>query len=100
MPDPVIEVVDVVERSRFEVLVDGTSAGLADYRDAERAGAVVRTFFHTEVDPAFEGRGLGGALVRAALDDARARGLRVVPTCPFVAAYIRRHPDDADLVDG
>ena len=53
---------------------------------------------HTEVLPSFEGKGLGARLVAGALDDIRARGLRVVPFCPFVRAYIRRHPDYADLV--
>jgi predicted GNAT family acetyltransferase len=53
---------------------------------------------HTEVEPRAEGTGLGSQLVTEALDDIRARGLRVVPLCPFVAAYIRRHPDYADLV--
>ena len=54
-------------------------------------------FLHTEVDPNVQRRGLGTALVVGALDDARDRGKRVVPICPFVDAYIRRHPDYADL---
>lgn len=53
---------------------------------------------HTEVPEALEGRGLGGELVRSALEHARAEGLRVVPFCPFAAAYIRRHPEYGDLV--
>ena len=53
---------------------------------------------HTEVSPSLEGQGLGARLVAGALDDIRARGLRVVPICPFVRTYIRRHPDYADLV--
>ena len=53
---------------------------------------------HTEVSPSSEGHGLGGRLVAGALDDIRARGLRVVPICPFVSAYIRRHPEYADLI--
>jgi len=56
-------------------------------------------FTHTEIDDASEGRGLGSTLVRAALDDARRRGLSVRPDCPFVRAYVARHPDDyLDLV--
>jgi predicted GNAT family acetyltransferase len=58
----------------------------------------VVAFLHTEVDPTVQRRGLGSALVAGALDDARARGLAVVPLCPFVDAYIRRHPEYADLV--
>ena len=49
---------------------------------------------HAEVDPSREGRGLGSTLVRGALDDVRARGLKVRPDCPFVADYIARHADD------
>lgn len=55
-------------------------------------------FLHTEVDTEVRLRGLGSALVGGALDDARARGLRVVPICPFVDAYVRRHPEYADLI--
>ena len=53
---------------------------------------------HTEVEPAFEGQGLGARLVAGALEDLRARGLKLVPQCRFVRAYLRRHPDQADLV--
>lgn len=53
---------------------------------------------HTEVPPEDEGQGIAGALVRAALDDARGRGLRVIPTCPFVRTYVQRHPEYASLV--
>ena len=55
---------------------------------------------HTEVLPAHEGPGVGGALVRFALDDARRRGLRVIATCPFVRAYVERHPETHDIVVG
>lgn len=54
--------------------------------------------FHTEVDPRLRNRGLGAVLVRAVLDDLRARGDRVIPTCPFVAAFIRRNPEYEDLL--
>jgi predicted GNAT family acetyltransferase len=89
-------VLDVDERSRFEIHVDGRLGGFAQYR-VEDPGLIV--FTHTEIDDAFEGRGLGSILVRAALDAARARGLAVRPDCPFVRAYIARHPGDyLDLV--
>jgi predicted GNAT family acetyltransferase len=53
---------------------------------------------HTEVPVELEGRGLGGRLVRSALDDARERGLTVIPNCPFVQTYLKRHPGDLDIV--
>jgi predicted GNAT family acetyltransferase len=80
--------------SDYEITVDGQHAGLAAFE--ERPGVVV--FTHTEVDDAYEGKGIGGQLARAALDDVRARGLRVVPQCPFIKAWIDKHPDYQDLV--
>lgn len=56
------------------------------------------TLIHTEVPPALEGHGIAGKLTRFALEDARARGLEVVPACSYVASYIRRHPEYLDLV--
>jgi predicted GNAT family acetyltransferase len=53
---------------------------------------------HTRVPGELEGQGYGGALAKAALDYARANGLKVIPTCPFVSAYLRRHKEYADLV--
>ena len=78
---------------RYELPVDGATA----YAAYERDGDVV-TFTHTIVPPAIEGHGVGSRLIAAALDDVRAHGLRVVPQCPFVAAYIDRHPDYRDLL--
>ena len=92
--DDDVQLVDNPAELRYELEVDGTLAGILRYRT--EPGLVV--LVHTDVDPAFEGRGLGGRLVAGALDDIRARGLRVVPLCPFAAAYIRRHPEYADLV--
>jgi uncharacterized protein len=90
-----IEVLDVPARSRYEVMVDGELAGFSEYRGVE--GATV--FTHTEVLDAYEGKGVGSALARGALDDVRARGRRLVALCPFIAAYLERHPEYADLVD-
>ena len=56
------------------------------------------SLIHTEVDPAFEGRGLAGRLARYSLDDARKRQLAVLPFCPYVQSWIKRHPEYADLV--
>ncbi len=87
-------VVDRPEAGRFEVLVDGEVAGFAEYRRTRSAVA----FTHTVVDPAFEGRGLGSVLARGALDAARQAGSPVLPFCPFIRDYIRRHPAYLDLV--
>ena len=92
--EPVVR--DNPEESRYELWLGDTLVGHAAYRLRDD-GRIVLT--HTEVDEACEGRGLGSALVRAALEDARERGLRVVPRCPFVDAYIRRHPEFEELVD-
>lgn len=75
--------------SRYELVVDGEVAGEIQYR--LRSDTVV--LVHTEVAPQFEGHGLGSELVAGALADIRARGLRVVPVCPFVRAYLQRHPE-------
>ena len=95
MDEQEITVVRRPDERRYELLLGGVPAGELVYRD--RSGDVV-AFLHTEIDPGVERRGLGTALVRAALDDARSRGLGVVPICPFVDAYVRRHPEYADLV--
>jgi len=87
---------DSPERSRY-IISRGT--GEAGYAEYERIGGNV-VFTHTVIDPAFKGQGLGAELIRAALDDVRERGGRVVAQCSFVAGYLRRHPDYADLVAG
>lgn len=93
-PSEGVLVVDNPAELRYELLVDGRRAGFIAYRT--EPGVVV--LVHTDIDPAVEGRGLGSVLAAGALDDLRARELRVVPLCPFVAAYIRRHPEYGDLV--
>jgi predicted GNAT family acetyltransferase len=92
--DARIVVSDAPERDRFEVTVDGELAGFIDYRS--RRGLLALT--HTEVEDRFEGRGLGGRLARFALDQAREQGLAVLPFCPFVNEWIRRHPGYEELV--
>ncbi|MDQ1720446.1 MAG: uncharacterized protein QOI26_180 [Pseudonocardiales bacterium] len=81
---------------RYEIRLGGRRVGLADYY---RRGDVV-VIPHTETLPQFGGRGLASQLVRYCLDDIRAQGLWVEPACPFVAAYIRKNPEYADLLDG
>jgi predicted GNAT family acetyltransferase len=87
-------VVDNPSELRYEVWSGDALAGIIRYtRDDD-----VLTLVHTEVEPAFEGVGLGDALVAGALDDARARGKHVRPLCQFVASYIKHHPEYADVV--
>ncbi|MBQ1070335.1 GNAT family N-acetyltransferase [Micromonospora sp. D75] len=88
------QVEDNPAKRRFEILVDDALAGFAAYTP----GDGVLVFTHTEVDDRFQGQGVGAALVRGALDEVRARGGRIVPSCPFVAAFVKRHPEFADLV--
>ncbi len=89
-----VTVRDNSEESRYEAVAGDELAGIAVYEP--RDGALVIT--HTLVLPGWEGRGVGGRLARGALDDARARGVAVVPVCPYIAAWIRRHPEYAELV--
>lgn len=89
-----IEVVHEPEQQRYAVSVDGRPAGFAAY--IPTPGMVV--FTHTEVDRAFEGQGVGSALAREALDDVRRQGHQVMPLCPFILAWIRRHPEYGDMV--
>jgi hypothetical protein len=89
-----ITVAEAAEQERYEVFVDGELAGWSEYR----GGGDPRAFTHTEIDPRFEGQGVGSALVRQAIEDVRARGMHVLPMCPFVRAYLARHPEDLDVV--
>ncbi len=91
-----LTVADVPEQSRYEARSGDLLAGVAMYKLADR----LVVFTHTEVEPEYEGQGVGGRLVRAALDDVRSRGLHVLALCPFVSAWIEHHPDYADLVFG
>ncbi|TCP56439.1 hypothetical protein EV191_101382 [Tamaricihabitans halophyticus] len=92
---PEVRVVDNPEQSRFEIHLAEELAGRAEYR--LRDNRVV--FTHTEVDQAFAGKGLAGKLARQALDMVRAAGRQATPLCPFIADYIRKHPEYLDLVD-
>jgi len=89
-----IRVADNPGAERYEIHVDGERAGFVTYR---RAPGVI-TFLHAEIDAARERQGLGSRLVRDALDDARARGLRVRPICPFVVWFVETHEAYHDLV--
>jgi uncharacterized protein len=90
MPDTVR---DNVGLQRFELNVDGHTA-VANYR----LSPGVVTFTHTEVPSELSGRGVGSALVRGALEIVRQQGLKVVAKCPFVSAFIAKHPEFSDLL--
>ena len=92
--DEEIRIADNPAERRYEAHLGERLAGFAEYR--AMPGRIV--FIHTEVLPEFEGRGVGSRLAAGALDDVRARGLGMTPKCPFIAAYVRRHPQYADLI--
>ncbi len=94
-PDPgTAQVVHDEGASRYEVVVDGTRRGHAEYQ----LHGDVMTFTHTLTDPAMRGRGLAATVVRRALDDARVAGRTVVPQCWYVAQFIDQHPEYDDLL--
>ncbi|WP_327712796.1 N-acetyltransferase [Streptomyces sp. NBC_00464] len=82
-------------KHRYEILVDGRTAGLTAYRDRDEQ----RVFYHTEIDDAFAGQGLAAILVQQALTDVRASGKRIVPVCPYVAKFLKKHDEFADITD-
>lgn len=88
------EVRDNAAASRFELEAEGGMA-VANYH----VDGNTMLFTHTETPPPLQGRGIASRLIRGALETARARGLRVLPLCSFVADYIRRHPEFQDLLD-
>lgn len=91
-----LAVSDALDAQRYEASLDGELAGVLEYVVKRDRIALV----HTEVAPAFEGRGVAAALARFALDDARRRGLRVIASCPYVRSYLAKHPEDHDIVVG
>ena len=93
MPSMNLQIEHLPERHRFRAIVDGQEC-VADYRLADG----VLHITHTEVAPRLEGRGIAGALVRAALEHAQAEGLKVNPVCSYARAYMRRHPETAALL--
>lgn len=85
--------IDNAEKNQYEIHINGDSARI-EYIKAQ--GKIFLT--HTEVPSKFEGKGIGSALVKKVLDDIRQKGLILVPLCPFVAAYINRHPEYNSLM--
>ena len=90
-----VDIRDEPEEQAYVIEVDGARAGKAEYRTMEGR----RVFTHTEVDGEYSGLGLATRLVRFALDDMQSQQTRIVPLCPFFAAYIKRHPEFDDIVD-
>ena len=89
-----VVVVDAPDRGRYEASIDDVLVGVVEYR---LDGDVIM-FTHTGVPPEFEGHGIASLLARYVLDDARGRGLDVLPRCPYVSGWIARHLDYLDLV--
>lgn len=92
---PNIKIRNDPENRQFTVEVDGRVAGKAEYR----LRGDTYLFIHTEVDPEFQGLGVANRLARWALDDVSEQGRTLVPLCPFIAAYIKRHPEYDAIVD-
>jgi uncharacterized protein len=88
-----LQVLDAPERRRYEAVRNGEVVGFAAYQKTDE----LIVFTHTEVDPSLEGQGVGGTLVRGALDHVRGLELRVLPICPFVQTWMRRHPEYLNL---
>lgn len=82
------------DEQRYEIHVDGTLAGFIRARVTDDTVDL----FHTEVFDEFEGQGLAGQLATAALDDVREQGKKVIATCPYIASYISKHDEYADLL--
>ena len=93
-PGDELRILDNAAGQRYEARLDDRTVGFSEYR---RVGDRM-IFHHTEVDPAVEGRGVGSRLAQGALDDVRHRGLRITVKCPFIAAWLERHPGYEDLL--
>jgi len=94
LDDVEIKVTDHPEESRYEAYVDGELAGFAKYR--RRPDAV--EFVRTEVAEGYAGKGVGTALAKGALDAVQESGEKIIPTCPFIAEYVARHPEYQNMV--
>ncbi|MGJ7511581.1 GNAT family N-acetyltransferase [Variovorax sp. GT1P44] len=89
-----ITITNKPEQHRYEAAIDGKLAGYCEYNLLSEAVM----FTHTEVMPEYEGKGVGSAIARHVLDEARSQGKHVIPVCQFIAGWIRKHRDYADLV--
>ncbi len=84
-----------LQDGRYIIAVEGETVGLADFADRENQ----RVFHHTEIDPAYGGRGLATILVEEALNEARDEGKRIVPVCSMVVTVLKKHPEFDDITD-
>lgn len=84
-----------LEEGRYTIAVEGKQVGLADFADRGNQ----RVFFHTEIDPAYGGRGLATILVEEALNEARGEGKHIVPVCSMIATVLKKHPEYDDITD-
>jgi predicted GNAT family acetyltransferase len=87
-------VVDNTDEQRYEIRVGDEVAGFIEYQSRPGLLALI----HTEVDDRFEGQGIGSKLVAGVLDHAREKGFEVLPFCPFVNGWLKKHPEYVDLV--
>ena len=90
------ELADNPSASRYELHMGGDLAGFVEYKLGHHDSVI--SLLHTKVDDAFQGQGLAGHLARYSLDDARKRGLSVLPFCPYINSWIKKHPEYTDLV--
>ncbi|OBH99462.1 GNAT family N-acetyltransferase [Mycobacterium sp. E2733] len=84
-----------LEEGRYTIAVEGKQVGLADFADRGDQ----RVFYHTEIDPAYGGRGLATILVEEALNEARDEGKRIVPVCSMIGTVLKKHPEYDDITD-
>lgn len=96
--EPQLGIEDVPAAGRYEARIGDELAGWVDYRRVGGVGRMRLVAIHTEVRPAFGGRGIASALVRRVIADARSAGERISPLCPLFVAHFERHPEDADVV--
>ncbi len=95
-PTTTLTTSDNTELSRIDAHVDGELVGFAAYEICDDG---VYSFHHTEVFEGNEGRGFGQQLAAGVMDHAREGGIKIHPTCPFIASYLRKHPEHQDLLD-
>ena len=93
-PQPTVTIKENTVEDRFELYVNGMPAGILGYEKTDENYALT----HTEIDPEFEGQGMGSKLITLALENIRQQGLGVLPYCPFVQSFIIRHTEYLDLV--
>jgi len=93
--EPRLRIVDNPDRQRYEAFLGDEKAGYSEYEI--RPDRVV--FTHTVVRPKFEGKGIGSRLAKFAVEDVRARGLRITPVCPFIRSWLKRHEEYDEMVD-